>query len=127
MSSYQDFYCKKERRFTSGEALGRPGVGTGKVMAEARGTFPQGRTVSELQNVHRFPCQEVFMKHHHKRSLLSSRKDKACVCRAGALAVCAKPRQWGWKGAESGLWFVQEGLKEQAGRKAVVQGRKKSP
>lgn len=30
MSSYQDFYCKKERRFTSGEALSSPGGGDQK-------------------------------------------------------------------------------------------------
>lgn len=38
MSSYQDFYCKKERRFTSGEGSERLWTwGARRVMAEARG------------------------------------------------------------------------------------------
>ena len=53
MSSYQDFYCKKERRFTSGEGsvqIWGWGWVAGKAMREARGTSPRGRHFRQCQN-----------------------------------------------------------------------------
>lgn len=52
MSSYQDFYCKKERRFTSGEGsvqIWGSGVAR-RAMGEARGTSPWGRSFSQRQH-----------------------------------------------------------------------------